>query len=237
MKHRRSFEDWKTLIQNPAQLERDSINRMLKDWESDRTKLMNVTKSKSNTDDKFEHWKTRVLAHNCAPDGDTIDDIIKAWESDRGELKAELKDRDKVFEDLLNYGWGFLYPGKTDWDYPGQVINHLLAEVRIQRNKVANEITKYYPLIKLLEECGFGKTAHGNTLEGMIMELLERWRLVSKGKTPEPIFTAIDLALPGSDATVMQILKGAPIITAAAFGVSEEQLHGKPEEGIQDDTC
>jgi hypothetical protein len=234
MKHRRSFEDWKTLIQHPAQLERDSINKMLKDWESDRTKLINVTKSKSNTDDQFEGWKALVLAHDCSPDQDTIDKIMKAWESNRTHLKDELASLKLTIDDVLNYGWGLLYPGETDWDYPGQVINHLWAEVNTQKNKVANEITKYYPLIELLEECGFGKTAHGNTLEGMIMELLERWRLVSKGKLPEPYFTAIDLASHGDVTAMTQILKGASIITAAAFGVSEDQLSNKTEEKNND---
>ncbi len=30
---------------------------------------------------------------------------------------------------------GLLYPGKTDWEYPGQVINHLFAEIQIQKKK------------------------------------------------------------------------------------------------------
>ncbi|MFA5036439.1 MAG: hypothetical protein WC479_04615 [Candidatus Izemoplasmatales bacterium] len=157
----------------------------------------------------FEDWQKTVQEQNCAPDRDTIDRIMKAWESDRTHLKNELADKDKTFDDILNYGWGLLYPGKTDWEYPGQVINHLWAEVEIQRKKVveavAVEIHKYYPTIKLLEECGLGNTGHGNTFEGMIKELIEKWILASQGKLPEPTVTGIDLAL-HSDVTVLSVV-------------------------------
>lgn len=52
------------------------------------------------------------------------------------DLKERLMDVRDQYDGILNYGWGKLYPGKTDWEYPGQVINHLWAEIEIQRNKV-----------------------------------------------------------------------------------------------------
>jgi hypothetical protein len=56
----------------------------------------------------------------------------------REALNTELlvsEDIDRTHEELLNYGWGKLYPGMTDWEYPGQVINHLWAEIEFQRNR------------------------------------------------------------------------------------------------------
>lgn len=104
----------------------------------------------------FEDWKRTVQAQNCAPDRDTINKMMKDWESDRDHLKNEseqqseitklndkLKAKTQDFEDILNYGWGLLYPGETDWDYPGQVINHLWAEVNTQKNLVTTAENKY----------------------------------------------------------------------------------------------
>jgi hypothetical protein len=50
-------------------------------------------------------------------------------------LEAQNKDTEKTYEDILDYGWGLLYPGKKDWEYPGQVINHLWGEIKIQVDK------------------------------------------------------------------------------------------------------
>lgn len=50
-------------------------------------------------------------------------------------LEAQNKDTEKTFDDLMDYGWNLLYPGKKDWDYPGQVINHLYAEIQSQERK------------------------------------------------------------------------------------------------------
>lgn len=37
----------------------------------------------------------------------------------------ELKDLRERFIELLNRAWNILYPSKTDWEYPDQVVNHL----------------------------------------------------------------------------------------------------------------
>jgi hypothetical protein len=62
MKMRKSFNDWKTLIQYPAQLDRDSINKMLKDWESDRTRLKDELDSvKLTFDDLLNYAWVRCI--------------------------------------------------------------------------------------------------------------------------------------------------------------------------------
>lgn len=45
------------------------------------------------------------------------------------QLRAQLKDTGDQFDDILNHIWGIVYPGKTDWDYPGQVYNHVRVEI------------------------------------------------------------------------------------------------------------
>jgi hypothetical protein len=216
MKHRRTFEDWKTLVQNPLQLERNSINQMLKDWESDRTKLKKL--AESSTTDKhgqFEDWQKTVQEQNCAPDRDTIDRIMKAWEFDRTHLKSELTYKNETFDDILNYGWGLLYPGKTDWEYPGQVINHLWAEIELQKKK-ATELEKIAREMMLSGNFLYDTVC---SIHGDDWEMTKVWKLLSlkikeslkseitsnKGKTPEPIVTGIDLAL-HSDVTVLSVV-------------------------------
>jgi len=54
----------------------------------------------------------------------------------RGGEVINLVDTVRSLTDVLDYGWGLLYPGKTDWEYPGQVINHLHAEIQNQKKKV-----------------------------------------------------------------------------------------------------
>lgn len=81
-------------------------------------------------------------------------EIIKRHHGNvRDALNTELlvsADIDKTHEDLLNYAWQKLYPGKTDWEYPGQVINHLWAEIEIQRKNAELSTEKLNKLLKCL---------------------------------------------------------------------------------------
>lgn len=40
-------------------------------------------------------------------------------------LELQLKDSGETFEKWLNEVWQIVYPGKTDWDYPAQVVRHI----------------------------------------------------------------------------------------------------------------
>ena len=158
----------------------------------------------------FEDWQRTVQGQNCAPDRDTINKMMKAWESDRTHLKNELDSTKLTLNDILNYGWDKLYPGKTDWEYPGQVINHLWSEIEIQREYVST-------FIRIVREMLLSGNFLYDTvcdMHGDDWKMTKTWKLLSsksagllenykntKGKLPEPYFTAIDLALHG-DVTV-----------------------------------
>lgn len=43
----------------------------------------------------------------------------------------------EVMEEALNGAWQLLYPGKTDWRYPGQVVAHLSVEMNRRRTIAA----------------------------------------------------------------------------------------------------
>ncbi|MFA5151913.1 MAG: hypothetical protein WC554_05050 [Clostridia bacterium] len=154
----------------------------------------------------FEDWQRTVQGQNCAPDRDTINKMMKAWESDRTHLKNELDSTKLTFNDILNYGWDKLYPGKTDWEYPGQVINHLWSEIEIQRKKVS-ELMRITRELMLAGNFLYGTVCD---MHGADWEMTKTWKLLAskvaellenKGKLLEPCFTAIDLASHG-DVTV-----------------------------------
>ncbi|MFA5035691.1 MAG: hypothetical protein WC479_00750 [Candidatus Izemoplasmatales bacterium] len=185
----------------------------------------------------FEEWQQTVQARLSSPNEGTINNIMKAWASDRThlmnintEVNSKLDDANKTFEDLLNYAWGILYPGKTDWEYPGQVINHLWSEIKIQRKKVSD-------LNKIIREMMLSGNFLYDTvcdMHGGDWEMTKVWKLltskveellkVDQGKLPEPVIIAIDLALPGDVTALTQVLDKTSKEIATAFGMSEEQL-------------
>ena len=69
---------------------------------------------------------------------------IEAWlwreiASDRhnGEFLERLRDayyrivdRTETLEDVCNSIWGLIYPGKTHWEYPGQIMSHMRVELK-----------------------------------------------------------------------------------------------------------
>ena len=59
-------------------------------------------------------------------------DAQKRWQEAKAELELagiKLNDRDSAFDKILNDLWQLLYPGKTDWEYPGQVYSHIWVEI------------------------------------------------------------------------------------------------------------
>jgi chromosome segregation ATPase len=66
--------------------------------------------------------RLQSLVDNCKA---TINDMLKK----NSELNHELEDTRKRFDQILNDCWGILYPGRTDWEYPGQLYNHLRSEI------------------------------------------------------------------------------------------------------------
>ena len=67
-----------------------------------------------------------------------IDELLKELDELRAENTklAELYgDQGDSFEEFLNSSWGLLYPNHpTDWEYPGQVLNHIRVE--LERHKL-----------------------------------------------------------------------------------------------------
>lgn len=85
----------------------------------------------------WRHFDNNGLSNHlsCAKcgNGTPVDNSVAM---PRGGEVENLADTVRSLTDVLDYGWGLLYPGKTDWEYPGQVINHLNAEIQIQKKKV-----------------------------------------------------------------------------------------------------
>lgn len=75
---------------------------------------------------------THLTCAKCS-NGKPIDNSLAL---PRGGEFENLADTVRSLTDVLDYGWGLLYPGKTDWEYPGQVINHLHGEIQIQKKKL-----------------------------------------------------------------------------------------------------
>ncbi len=81
--------------------------------------------------------------------GKHIDDMDKCAMEKRG-LECDLErvtlardDDRRTKGDLLDNLWGILYPGKTDWEYPGMVYRHveaLIGEIRAERNDLARRV-------------------------------------------------------------------------------------------------
>lgn len=127
----------------------------------------------------FEDWQKTVQLLSVGSDHQEIHKIMQAWESDRSQLKNELDSIKLTFDDILNYGWGLLYPGKTDWEYPGQVINHLWSEVNIQKKKVS-ELEKTTKEMMLSGNFLYDTVVE---LHGGDWEMTKTWKcLVSKVK-------------------------------------------------------
>lgn len=58
----------------------------------------------------------------------SVDDRILAMSETIGRL-AKLKDCTEAEMDTLDKIWQLVYPGKTDWEYPGQVYRHVRAMI------------------------------------------------------------------------------------------------------------
>jgi hypothetical protein len=77
------------------------------------------------------------MERNLEPDDNwvTVQEVIKL-DTEIEDLKLELKDTIEQFDDIMNKLWQLLYPGKTDWDYPGQVYNHIRIELETLNKKL-----------------------------------------------------------------------------------------------------
>ncbi len=72
------------------------------------------------------HWGECVYAH---------------WDCAQRAMLNELRrtyDIEECYHKLLDDLWQLLYPDKTDWEYPGEVLNHIRAELEILGTKNTN---------------------------------------------------------------------------------------------------
>lgn len=87
---------------------------------------------------------------------DAMDKLAKQ-PTPEDELNLNLEYVSEQFDDILNRIWGILYPNKTDWDYPGQVYNHILVEINRltkQCDEYRGDINRYLSRItELTDQC------------------------------------------------------------------------------------
>ena len=84
------------------------------------TEYLAIEKSRANFAQQLEAAQKEI--------GDLRDQVWKVnhdLEAERADRKLEVDDWKNRIKELCDSAWEYVYPGKTNWEYPAQAIRHL----------------------------------------------------------------------------------------------------------------
>jgi hypothetical protein len=94
------------------------------------------------------------------------------------QMNEQYQDTIASLDEVLNKLWQILYPGKIDWEYPGQVYNHIFVEINNltkQCDEYRGDIARYLNRIKeLTDQCDIFY-ARVNMMREEIKEISSNW--------------------------------------------------------------